>query len=131
MKLYETFGKRGFHTSIATSFGVDFDAYENVMLSRFKGAGCYNNMLVVDNGMLSLALEDGRQLPEYAGRTYTVTPAAARGVFHPKIVLQIGRSSARMGANSTSRRPKRKRLRRRTKKRQSAPRSSAERTANN
>src|SRR4051794_11706973 len=28
MKLYEAFGKRGFHTSIATSFGADFDAYE-------------------------------------------------------------------------------------------------------
>ena len=74
MKLYETFGKRGFHTSIATSFGIDFDAYENVMLARFYGAGCYNNLLAVDAGMLSLAL-DGGQLPEYAGRTYTVTPA--------------------------------------------------------
>lgn len=59
MKLYETFGKRGFHTSITTSFGIDFDAYENMMLPRFRGAGCYNNLLAVDGGMLSLALEGG------------------------------------------------------------------------
>jgi hypothetical protein len=102
MKLYETFGKRGFHTSIATSFGIDFDAYENVMLARFRGAGCYNNLLAVDGGMLSLALEGGGQLPRDAGRTYTVTPAAARGVFHPKIVLQIGRASARMIVSSAN-----------------------------
>lgn len=102
MKLYETFGKRGFHTSIATSFGIDFDAYENVMLARFRGAGCYNNLLAVDDGMLSLALDGGGQLPRDAGRTYTITPAAARGVFHPKIVLQIGRSSARMIVSSAN-----------------------------
>ncbi|MGA3310545.1 MAG: hypothetical protein ABSD08_18330 [Xanthobacteraceae bacterium] len=102
MKLYETFGKRGFHTSIATSFGIDFDAYENVMLARFRGAGCYNNLLVTDAGMLSLALEGGGQLPRHAGRTYTVTPSGGRGVFHPKIVLQLGRAAARMIVSSAN-----------------------------
>ena len=102
MKLYETFGKRGFHTSIATSFGIDFDAYENVMLARFQGAGCYNNLLAMDAGMLSLALEGGGQLPTHAGRTYTVTPSSGRGVFHPKIVLQLGRTAARMIVSSAN-----------------------------
>ena len=102
MKLYETFGKRGFHTSIATSFGIDFDAYENVMLARFRGAGCYNNLLATDAGMLSLALEGGGQLPRHAGRTYTVTPSGGRGVFHPKIVLQLGRAAARMIVSSAN-----------------------------
>jgi hypothetical protein len=37
MKLYERFGERGYHTSIITSFGVDFDAYENVVLPRLRG----------------------------------------------------------------------------------------------
>ena len=59
-------------------------------LARFRGAGCYNNLLAVDGGMLSLALEGGGQLPRHAGRTYTVTPAGGRGVFHPKIVLIEG-----------------------------------------
>ncbi len=34
MKLYEHYGKSGFHTCIVTTFGVDFDAYEHVILSR-------------------------------------------------------------------------------------------------
>jgi hypothetical protein len=34
MKLYEYYGKSGFHTSIVTTFGIDFDAYENVIFSR-------------------------------------------------------------------------------------------------
>ena len=42
MKLYERFGDSGFHTSIVTTFGVDFDTYENVALPRFRGAGCNN-----------------------------------------------------------------------------------------
>jgi hypothetical protein len=102
MKLYELFGKRGFHTSIVTSFGIDFGAYENVMLARLRGAGCYNNLLTVDSGMLSLALEGGSELPRHAGRTYTVTPASRLGVFHPKIVLQLGRSSARLIVSSAN-----------------------------
>lgn len=102
MKLYETFGKHGFHTSIATSFGVDFDAYENAMLARFRGAGCHNNLLVVDANMLNLALEGSAPLPSFAGRTYTVTPAVARRVFHPKLVLQLGRSTARMFVSSAN-----------------------------
>ncbi len=73
--------------------------------SRFRGAGCLNNLLVVDAGMLGLALKSQRQLPKHAGRTYTATPARVRGVFHPKIVLQLGWTSARMivsSANATA-----------------------------
>ncbi|MDX8433254.1 hypothetical protein RFN25_07380 [Mesorhizobium abyssinicae] len=102
MKLYESFGKQGFHTSIATSFGIDFEAYENVMLARFRGAGCHNNLLVVDANMLSLALESNAPPPVFAGRSYTVTPAVAPRVFHPKVVLQFGRSSARMFVSSAN-----------------------------
>ncbi|MET3414555.1 hypothetical protein [Methylobacterium sp. 1030] len=105
MKLYEQFAQTGYHTSLVTSFGIDFDAYESAVLGRLRGAGCNNNLLVVDRGMLCLALEEGGQLPRDAGRTYTVTSARTEGVFHPKVVLQIGRDSARLivgSANMTS-----------------------------
>jgi hypothetical protein len=36
MKLYERFGDKGFHTSFVTTFGIDFDAYENIALSRYR-----------------------------------------------------------------------------------------------
>ena len=44
MKLYEALGDRGFHTTIMTTFSVDFDAYENIVLPRLRGAGSYNNI---------------------------------------------------------------------------------------
>ncbi|MEO5322928.1 hypothetical protein PV773_06360 [Mesorhizobium sp. CC13] len=105
MKLYEYFGKSGFHTCLVTTFGVDFDAYENVIFSRARGAGCHNNLLIVDDRMLSLALDGNSSLPRHAGRLYTVTGATAKGVFHPKVALQLGRSGGRMivsSANTTS-----------------------------
>jgi hypothetical protein len=55
--------------------------------------------------MLSLALDGNSSLPRHAGRLYTVTGATAKGVFHPKLALQLGRSSGRLivsSANTTS-----------------------------
>lgn len=105
MKLYEYYGKSGFHTCIVTTFGLDFDAYENVIFSRARGAGCHNNLLIADGRMLSLALDGNSSLPRHAGRLYSVTGAAAKGVFHPKVTLQLGRSGGRLivsSANVTS-----------------------------
>jgi hypothetical protein len=105
VKLYERFGDKGFHTSIVTTFGVDFDTYENVALPRFRGAGCNNNILLADAGMLTYALDGASPLPKYAGRHYTVSGATARGVFHSKILIQLGRRSGRIiigSANMTA-----------------------------
>ena len=90
MKLYERFGDKGFHTSVVTTFGVDFDTYENVALPRFRGAGCNNNILLADARMLTYALDGASPLPKYAGRHYTVSGATARGVFHSKILIAAG-----------------------------------------
>jgi hypothetical protein len=105
VKLYERFGDKGFHTSIVTTFGVDFDTYENVALPRFHGAGCNNNILLADARMLTCELDGASLLPKYAGRHYTVSGAMAKGVFHPKILLQLGRRSGRViigSANMTA-----------------------------
>ena len=71
MKLYERFGDRGFHTCIITSFCVDFEAYEDIALPRLRGAGCHNNLLLVDDKMLREALDGGLALPRFAGRWYS------------------------------------------------------------
>ncbi len=96
MKLYERYGDSGFHTCIATTFGVDFDAYENIVLPRLRGAGCFNNVLLADGRMLTYALDGASPLPRYAGRHYTIASVLAKGVFHPKITLQLGRRSGRL-----------------------------------
>ncbi|WP_279483990.1 hypothetical protein [Aureimonas sp. SK2] len=102
MKLYERFGDSGFHSCITTSFGIDFDAFENIALPRLRGAGCSNSMLLVDGRMLTYALDGASQLPEYAGRHYTVTGIQPKTVFHPKIVLQLGRRSGRVIISSAN-----------------------------
>jgi hypothetical protein len=105
MKLYEKFGDKGFHTSIITTFGVDFDAYEAIALSRLRGAGSRNNILIVDQRMLSHALGGASLPPQFAGRAYSVSGASANGVFHPKVVLQLGRRKGRLivgSANTTA-----------------------------
>ncbi len=96
MRLYERFADKGYHSSIATTFGIDFDAYENIVLPRIRGAGCRNNMVIADRRMLTQAVEDVLALPRQAGRQYTITGAPVSGTFHPKLFLQIGRKGGRL-----------------------------------
>ena len=96
MRLYERFADKGYHTSIATTFGIDFDAYENIVLPRVRGAGCRNNIVIADGRMLTHALTGASSLPRQAGRLYTVSGARASGLFHPKLFLQIGRRGGRL-----------------------------------
>src|SRR5271166_4532687 len=102
MKLYDLYSDKGFHTSVATSFGLDFDAYETIVLPRLRGAGCRNNIVVADSRMLTYALSDVSRPPALAGSAYTVTGAAADGVFHPKIFLQLGRRRGRLIVSSAN-----------------------------
>lgn len=105
MILYERFGDRGFHTTVFTTFGIDFDAYENIALARLRGSGCHNNILLADQRMLTHALSGASAMPQTAGRLYSVAGASATGVFHTKIILQLGRRQGRLiigSANATA-----------------------------
>jgi hypothetical protein len=102
MKLYERFADKEFHTSIATSFGIDFDAYENIVLPRLRGAGCRNNLVLADGRMLTHALCGASALPHHAGRLYTINGIGALGVFHPKLFMQAGRRRGRLIVSSAN-----------------------------
>lgn len=102
MKLYEQFGQPGFHTSIATTFCIDFDAYESVALSRLRGAGCTNNLVLMDARMMVHTLDTASVLPAFAGSHYTLNGAVTPGVFHPKILLQLGKKSGRLTLGSAN-----------------------------
>lgn len=102
MKLYERFADKEFHTSVATSFGIDFDAYENIVLPRLRGAGCRNNLVLADGRMLTHALCGASALPHHAGRLYTINGIGAPGVFHPKLFLQTGRRRGRLIVSSAN-----------------------------
>ena len=102
MNLYESFGDKGYHTSIATTFSIDFDAYETIALPRLKGSGCNNNLLIADQQMLGQALSSTSTLPKHAGNLYTVTAMHAKGVFHPKLFVQLGRKKGRIFVSSAN-----------------------------
>ena len=105
MKLFSCFSAPGYHTSIITTFGVDFDAYESVVLPRLREAGCNNNILIADARMLGHSMSDTSRRPKFAGRRYSVLGAQAKGVFHPKLILQLGKSGGRLlvaSANMTA-----------------------------
>jgi len=96
MRVYERFADKGYHTSIATSFGIDFDAYESIVLPRIRGAGCRNNMVITDGRMLTHALSGASALPRQAGKLYSVAGAPMSRLFHPKLFLQLGRKGGRL-----------------------------------
>lgn len=102
MKLFNYFAAGGFHTSLVTTFGVDFDAYESIALPRLRDAGCNNNVVVADARMLAQALADDARRPKFAGRRYSVVGAQCAGVFHPKLTLQLGKSSGRLLVSSAN-----------------------------
>lgn len=102
MKLFTWFAAGGFHTSIVSTFGLDFEAYEAIALPRFRDAGCNNNIVVADARMLVQALSDDARRPKFAGRRYCVVGAHAAGVFHPKVILQLGKASGRLLVGSAN-----------------------------
>jgi hypothetical protein len=102
MKLFDCFSAGGYHSSIITTFGIDFDAYEAIALPRLRDAGCSNNVVVADARLLAQALEDGAHRPRCAGRRYSVVGAQCAGVFHPKLILQLGKVSGRLLVTSAN-----------------------------
>lgn len=102
MKLFTWFAAGGFHTSIISTFGIDFEAYEAIALPRLREAGCNNNIVVADARMLSQALSEEARRPKFAGRRYSVIGAQAAGVFHPKVILQLGKASGRLLVGSAN-----------------------------
>ncbi|KIP83334.1 hypothetical protein SN15_12845 [Stenotrophomonas maltophilia] len=102
MKLFEQFSQCGYHSCVMTSFGIDFAAFENVLLNRLRSAGCNNNLVIADAGMLAYAMGSISEFPSYAGRRYTVTGAKAEGVFHPKLILQLGAKTGRLFVSSAN-----------------------------
>lgn len=110
MKLYEHFAKslsgKAFHSTVVTTFGIEFTAFEQVLMPQFLGAGAGNIVLLADPGMVALTLAEGAAPPKTAGVDYIVhSPRSQGGVFHPKIIFQVGRDGARVvvgSANATS-----------------------------
>lgn len=106
MKYLERIGRRGskpFHTVISTTFAMEFAAFEELMLPQLMASGATNFLVIADERMASMSLADGSQLPHQLGRDYVLmSPPVSDGLFHPKIVLQLGRHSGRLFVGSAN-----------------------------
>ncbi len=106
MKLPERLARRkgrGFHSAFVTSFAVEFAAFEEVILPQLSAGGASNVLLIADARMATMALSDGSALPEMLGREYVLfSPPAADGIFHPKIIVQVGRDGGRCIVSSAN-----------------------------
>lgn len=81
----------GYETSIITTFNAFLPFYEEVILPRLVGAGCRNNVVLMDAGQLSAAAVVPSGAPRLSGTQYTLIPMAVPGgVFHPKLLMLLG-----------------------------------------
>lgn len=84
-----------FQASILTTYNAYFPFYETVILKRLTGSGCRHNILLADAGHVAQSLGAPWSQPQLAGRDYTLVPIQAKGAFHPKIALLIGKKAVR------------------------------------
>jgi len=108
MKYPDRMARRGrgscpFHTVFATTFSIEFAALEEIMLPQLMASGASNLLILADERMAAMSLSDGSALPMQLGRDYALhSPPVADGLFHPKILLQIGRRSGRLFVGSAN-----------------------------
>ena len=106
MRLAERFADRrarAYHSTFATTFSVDFSAVEQILLPNALGCGSTNVALLADPRMVTMALSAGLSMPHQLGIAYSVgVPATGRSLFHPKIVLQLGRDGGRLFVSSAN-----------------------------
>ncbi|WP_341864152.1 hypothetical protein [Gymnodinialimonas sp. 57CJ19] len=96
MKYHRHFRERGFHTALLTTYSFDPVAFQNIMLTTLAGYGSRNIGILCDTAMFNQAVLD-IGVPSLAGRSYHVAKRSMpAGAFHPKIVLQLGRTEGKL-----------------------------------
>jgi len=81
----------GYDFCFVATYNAYLPFYEEVVLPRLAAAGCRANVLMMDARQCAVVLSEESTRPRLAGRAYTLIPVKAGGVFHPKIILLIGR----------------------------------------
>lgn len=81
----------GFEFSFAATYNAYLPFYEDVVWRRLASAGCRANVLLMDGRQCAVAFSDEGSRPRLAGREYTLIPVRARGAFHPKLLMLVGR----------------------------------------
>jgi hypothetical protein len=100
VSLIEQLQEVGFKSSLVATYSCYFPFYEDVILRRLIASGCTHNILMVDAGRVAEAFQKDDLRPQRAGRDYTLIPIVARGAFHPKVFLKLGKQKGRLFVGS-------------------------------
>ncbi len=103
LSLFDVIGERKnrYEFSFITTFNAYLPFYEQIALRRLIKAGCRVNTLIMDAGQFAACVSDTSGKPLLAGRDYIIIPVdAGGGVFHPKILLLLGRDHAALCVGS-------------------------------
>jgi hypothetical protein len=87
----ESLTKGHFEAALITTYNAFLPFYEEIMLRKLVALGCRYNVVLMDSTEWVKCLADPLQRPRFAGCDYTLLPMQASGVFHPKILLLVGK----------------------------------------
>jgi len=92
MRYDKAFLGEEFHSALLTSYSFDPTVFENVLLVGMRSRGCRNIAVLADRDMVNQTLTELASAPR-AGTAYHLAKRKVAASFHPKIALQLGRSS--------------------------------------
>ena len=101
MRYFDVFSSNGYHSAFLTTFSFGAQAFEDIVLPRLWSAGCRNVHVIADEGMVNQEFAEIGP-PRHAGTRYHIVKERRNGAFHPKIVLQLGRTKARVCIGSAN-----------------------------
>ena len=92
--------KRRYHTCLMTAYTFDFLFFERRVLPVLRGTGIKNINVFVDKKELASSVEMAGPKSFAGHHAYSLIDLASTGVFHPKIMLLIGKSEGMLVVGS-------------------------------
>lgn len=89
---------KGYDMALFTTFNFELSFFERSILNKLFDNGIFQVSLFVDGKELIKAL-DG-VINSYIGKRYMVTPIFMNASFHPKVILLLGKTKARLFVGS-------------------------------
>jgi len=96
--LLDVIDEGGYEACLITTFNAYLPFYEHVILHRLKAKGVNHNVVLMDAGWFSESMQS--EPPELAGEEYSLVPMRSNGVFHPKMILLVGKSKGALVVGS-------------------------------
>ncbi len=90
LSILDELKKGGYEASLITTFNAYLPFYEDVVLRKLISSGVRHNVLLIDSGQCALSI--AQHPPRLAGRHYSLIPMISSGVFHPKVILMVGKN---------------------------------------